>query len=269
MDNRFIHDDAPTNAPPRPTPEQLRQLLPRRRGRFIPYVVGGVIILGMIVACGFYLLQHKKSTLNDSATNTTPNTTATTPIFNALKPGTEVAAFKSADHNTTITYPKTWNASETDGTITISSPTVLLPGSGSEQRSGQVVLTLQPKQTTIPAFAGDGATAVRDSEKLTYTKPSGAQRAQTYLSFLHYASSASAMTMFDSLYVTGDFGYVSNQYIPESDITLANPIVSIKFLSCSDAVCSNPSPLAIPASAWDNTDFAGAIRPIITSLIIN
>jgi cytoskeletal protein RodZ len=272
MDNRFTQDEDTYHEvnypPPRPSAEKISRLLPPRRRRRWPLIVGIVVILAAIGGAGAYVLQHKKHPAAPQPASNT-NTTSSQATSQKLVAAVPTETYSSPTLNVTVRYPKSWSASEANSKITVASPTVLLPDASGQQTGGQVVLVIQPKQTSLPAFSGGNAQAVRDSEKLTYTNPSSMQRGQTYLSFLHYATSTAPSSGIDGLYVTGDAGYLAQQYIPKADILKGDPLVSVTFNKCTDTTCSNPTSLSVASTAWDDPNFSGAIRPILTSLVVN
>jgi hypothetical protein len=128
-------------------------------------------------------------------------------------------------------------------------------------------MTILPQGQPPKDFDAGNAVAVRDSEKVSYTKPTPSQRAQTYLSFVQYAATTTHGAL-DGIYITGNVGYKKTQPIPKTDVAARDPIVGITFVKCANDACSGavPTPLSIKASEWDNNSFKAPIKTMLTSL---
>lgn len=168
-------------------------------------------------------------------------------------------------------YPKDWKVAEgaDGGVLTVKSPVLSLKQAGGQTGSGQVVFTVRNKQQALPEFDKGNAVAAIESEKINYTKPSSAQRAATYLSFLTYASSSQTGAI-DGVYITGDVGYQKDQAIPKADFVPVDPVISITFVKCSDSTCSdNGTATGIDATMWKDTKFGVPLKSMLQSLTIN
>lgn len=249
----------------RPNADHISQLMPKKRRRRWPIYL---VILFIIVAggAGALYLKDKQQTAKSSASKTVSTPKAAVGQKITLQDSNKT--FSSDTLKLSIKYPDGWATNESAGKATISSPNLLLLGDDGEQITGQIVVTLQPKQGSLLAFSKGGSLAARDSEKLSYKYPSSVQRGQTYLSFLHYAGSTTSDTVMYGMYITGDSGYTIGQNIPQADVVKGDPLVSISFYACDDNNCSNPKTLGIAAANWDDPAFSGTIRNILTSLVI-
>ncbi len=164
-------------------------------------------------------------------------------------------------------YPQTWKVTDNpDNTITAVSPSMKLKLAAGKTQTGQIVMTVRHKQISLPEFKNGNATAIRESEKIDYAKPSQAQRASTYVSFLNYADSKTKGI--DGVYVTGDNGYTKDQDIPLTDIAKSDPLITITFRGCIDEKCSAPADaLTVAASAWDDPAFVKPIKSTLQSIV--
>lgn len=239
---------------PEPTPPARR----KRKHGFLKFLV--IVIIIAAAAVGAFKFGDYK------ATPATPKTTpkvASTP--KTVTPAT--IPIKHADSTNFLLgfdYPQDWTVVDTAAKLTVTSPSVQLSTVAGAKTSGHVVVTMQNQQTTIAGYPADGAVAVLESAKLTYKQPSAAQRAQTYLSYLSYASA----TGLNTLYVTGDNGYLAQQYVPLSDVVLGNPLVSVTFQTCATADCATgtPTPVVLLASSWNSASFAKQVLALLESI---
>jgi hypothetical protein len=226
------------------------------------FIVLAVVVL-LLLAAGTYwfLLRPKpKEAIKQTATTTAETETeAPTTI-----PAAKNINYASSQFGLSLDYPENWKLTDTEGSgvMAIKSPSFKLSGS-----NGQIVITFRNKQQKLPEFDTGNAMAARTSEKIAYTKPSQSQRAQTYLSFLRYASSAG--NGIDGIFITGDNGYQAGQAIPKADVLPVDPVVSVTFVKCSDESCTTNSPLSIENNLWDDKTFSDPIKNILTSLVIS
>lgn len=244
-----------TNQPPAPKPKHT--------GRLVAIIVAiAVVVLGAgaFVYWKFAMQKSAVVTVNQSQKKTD----------NAKKTITiETKHYASTLLNLEFDYPADWTIINETSTapLTVRSPAMQLKDGSNKTFTGQVVMTIQAKQTSLKDFDKGAATAVRESEKVSYTKPTAAQRAQTYLSFLQYAGTSNGM---NAIYITGDHGYTKNQNIPQTDIIGADPLVRVVFVKCNGTDCSGETPpFDLAANSWDDKTFADPIRNMLTSLAIN
>jgi len=107
------------------------------------------------------------------------------------------------------------------------------------------------------------------SQKIKYAQPTAIQRGETYMTFVQYAESL-MQGQLDAIFVTGDFGYQANQYVPKTDIAKLDPLISVTFLKCDTVRCANPTDTSIHADAWaSGTDFQKTITTVLSSIQVN
>lgn len=221
-----------------------------------------IILAILVVACaGAYIFINNRSepvSAPSEATETPSEPSQTQTISEETK------TYNSAEFFLSFEYPSDWTVTEADdgSTMTVKSPTLGLQTDAGEQ-PGQVKVLFRDETQKLPEFDKGNATSARDSEKITYDKPSSTQRGQTYVSFLQYA--ASATDGLDGIFITGDNGYTKGQAIPKADIIPIEPIISVSFISCDGGCASEP--IQVSAELWD-TPVGEAIQNLLKSLKI-
>ncbi|HKR82385.1 MAG TPA: hypothetical protein VJR27_05315 [Candidatus Saccharimonadales bacterium] len=223
-----------------------------------------LIVLGLAVLCagGYFVATHVHFSDKKAPAKTTASET----------PKKETAApkqYTSSHFGLSFTYPETWGVlDDGSGKLTVTSPALALKNGSNKTVQGRVVATIRNKQAALDEFKKGNAVAAIASEKLSYTKPTSNQRAQTYISFLNYASSTG--NGIDGVYVTGDIGYQQGQAVPQSDVVQTDPLITVTFLQCGDSTCSSGgTPLTVSSDEWKNNDFKTPITTFIASLAIN
>ncbi|HXY18095.1 MAG TPA: hypothetical protein VEH48_01585 [Candidatus Nitrosopolaris sp.] len=176
-------------------------------------------------------------------------------------------SYTSPNFYLTFSYPADWTISDNgNGLMSAVSPAIKLKNAIGQSVTGQIELLIRNTTNKLSEFSAGNATAVFDSQKITYTDPTPNQRAQTYLSFLQYASSTSGL---DGIYITSDNGYTRGQAIPLVDVSQENPIIDIVFNKCANDVCSGKTtPLSIEASSWNDAGFSTPLVNMLKSLSI-
>src|SRR6185312_6603968 len=125
---------------------------------------------------------------------------------------------------------------------------------------GTITMTIQNSQpASLPGFSSGDAMVVIDSQKITYTKPTQTQRANTYISFLTYASTKTPNGL-DAIYISADDGYTRGQTIPQTDLLQVSPIVSLTFTD------KNGKAMTIAATNWDDSTFSDPLLAMLKSL---
>ena len=234
--------------------------------RFFGWLILIALLTGGIGGAGWYfflrqpMAEIKASSKNDANQASSASTPAKT----------DTKHYASTNFALEFDYPSSWVVTDSTAKLTITAPATKLPvatASASDSKYVQTVVTFQNRQATIAAFKSGNATAIAESEKITYTKPSSVQRANSYLSFLSYADSA--IDGLDGVYVTGDNGYQVGQAIPQVDIAKADPLITVTFNSCSDSKCATPGkPATLSAKVWQDATFAKPIRSLLQSIIV-
>jgi hypothetical protein len=248
--------------------EYLQTVMPAKKKRMWLRVLLIVLVVLFLLGGGAFAylkFVHNGKTAPKTTTNTSKsNQTATTQPEKIV-----TKHFDSNNFNLGFDYPGSWVvADNNDGKLTVTSPVLKLKDSTGQTEDGQIVVTIAAKGQNLTAFDKGSGLAVRDSEKITYTKPTSVQRAQTYLSFVEYGTTTGGGI--DGIFVTGDNGYKKDQYVPKVDMVKLDPVIAVTFLKCADAKCvAAPTPTSLSASIWDNLSFKNPILTTLTSLSVN
>jgi hypothetical protein len=233
-----------------------------------------VVILVAGLAFGAYwmfLRKDKADTTKKTATSSSSSSSNSSDMEKNASFASETEHHTSAQFMLEFDYPKDWKVSDEAGSgkLTATSPGVMLKDAAGKSYMGQVLLTVRNKQQALPEFDKGNAVAAVESTKINYAKPSQAQRAATYISFLRYATSTSSKAL-DGVYITGDVGYKKDQAIPKADFTPVDPIISITFMKCSNENCSGTgTAAAIESSMWSDATFGKPLQTMLQSLIVN
>jgi hypothetical protein len=221
-----------------------------------------LVAVVFVVAIILVLLNSPKSHAPDESLVTTTETAQ----VQRKTISEDVERYSSSQFFLSFEHPTDWEVVDESrsGELTATSPLIDIP-SGESIVSGKVVLRIKNNTSKYEEFETGNSTAVINSEKIKYLKPSSAQRGETYLSFLSYAGSASS-SLIDGVYISGDFGYQKEQAIPKVDIQKIDPNISVVFLAC-DGTCDLP--LSITPDAWASSQFGQRVKNILLSLTVN
>lgn len=252
------------DTPPQPVDQFVRSVEPvqkAKKKRRLSLIITAVVLLVVCVAAGVWFINKNKK----PATSTAPSTSEASAQPKVLI-AAELERHSSTQFYLDIDIPKDWTIIDEagSGVMTATSPNIAIP-TGSGTTTGRVVLTMRAPSQKLPEFDKGNATAVTDSEKISYTKPSSAQRGQTYVSYLAYPASASS-SLIDGVFITGDFGYTKDQAIPKVDIDKVDPIISITFVAC-DGACTKG--FGITPEAWKSAEFGQPLQKMLQSLTVN
>jgi hypothetical protein len=247
-------------------PQKQRRLKPNWRKLGIVGAV--VVVLFAIVGAVYWFVLREKPTSQPTGTNQTEQTGS------QLAPAAEQVTTKtkhyvSQNFRLEFDYPEDWTASE-DNTeaITVLSTDLKLRDASSKDVVGQVYFRIRSHTQKLDGLDAGNATAVRNSEKISYTKPTEVQRDSTYISFLRYSTSTEANTL-DAMYITGDLGYQKDQDVPKLDIEKVDPVISFEFYLCPNSGCVEISGVTgIGISTWDNPNISGPLKSMLQSLTI-
>jgi hypothetical protein len=262
-----LTDEAPFDS--RSRLEYLNIVNPRKpKRRWLRILLILLLVAGM-AAGGWYVYDRfiKQPPVAESEQTSAPKTTK--PIEETVEVATE--HHDSSTLNLGFDYPEKWLVADNgDGKITVTSPGVNQKNAASETEIVRTVMTIAAKgQNLVPFDKGSGL-AVNASEKIKYTNPTSVQRAETYLTFVQYSTTASGEGL-DALYITGDYGYKKGQYIPKADMLNLDPVIAISFEKCSDSKCVNATPVAtsVPLSLWADEAFSKPILVMLRSISVN
>jgi hypothetical protein len=250
--------------------EYLRSLTanrpPKKRGKTVLITLLVVVVVAALAAGVYWFFSRPsdKKASTDSGQNTTSEQTDKPEIGQSKH-------YDSTTFNLGFDYPENWKVTdEGDGKLTVAStPAKLKTSNGTID--AQVIFTVQSKQATLPGFKNGNGIAIRASEKIAYLTPTPNQRAQTYMTFVSFAGSATSGI--DTVYITGDLGYQKDQAVPQTDIIQGDPLVSMYFAKCDGGTCSaDPSAarVSVADSTWSDTnELVKAVKAVLTSLAIN
>lgn len=262
--------------------EYLQSLMPERRKRRWPRVLGWILVLLLLAGGGFagwwFVLRDEPADTpkHEPAAQTTPSATK------SLNEKPVMKQYESSSFGLNFDYPEQWTVTDASDKLTVASPVEQLQTADGKKQSGRIVLSVQGKAASLEGFKKGNATAIRDSEKIRYAKPTQSQRAETYLTFLNYADASA--TGLDAIVVSGDNGYKKGQAVPQADVEKGDPHIVISFRSCaatsnaagSGAASSSSSSscnavgnaVTLPASIWDDRSFAVPVRTMLESLAV-
>jgi len=250
----------------------LREQESKRRGKKKGHKGLWISLLAIVLlagaAAGYYFLWRQPASKPASQPATTaptePAPKTTTPTDEEATPD-NTQLYRSGVFNLTLRYPEGWQTEELADQFTITSPVVNLTDATGSAAKGRIVFTVRKQQKQPPEFKDGKVVAVLESTKMQYTKPSGRQRAETYLSYLQYAATTTKGGL-DGIYITGDYGYKYGQVMPVTDVAKLSPLIDVTFVSCADDTCAakTQQPLTISSSAWqqDTTN-----RPTVEALL--
>ncbi len=213
-----------------------------------------VVLLLLAASAGTYwFVKNHKSAKPQPAVATQ---TAPAKISNPTK------SYTSPNLYLTFSYPSNWTIVDTGGGVmTATSPTTQLRDTTGQNVNGKITMTIRTSAQTLPGFTAGNATAVIASQKIAYTHPTQTQRANTYVSFLTYASTTKPDGL-DAIYISADNGYTVGQAIPQADLIPVSPIISLTFSDKSGKATT------INASSWSDSSFSAPILAILESFSI-
>lgn len=219
-----------------------------------------IVLVIVVLGAAIYWLFFAKESTNKS--NQSNKSESSSQISSSTK------HYDSPNFYLGFDYPNNWTVNDNGGGImTVASPAMKLKDANGVSVDGQVAMTIRDKSQKLTEFEKGNAVAVRNSEKIAYTKPTQTQRGSTYISFLQYATSPSQGL--DGIYITGDNGYQKNQAIPAVDISKSDPVINVVFRKCSDSKCSGKTTqLTIDESSLNNANFSKPILDMLKSLSI-
>lgn len=225
-----------------------------------------VLIILALAASAYWFMNRPKTKAPASTSTQNTKSQAPKPLINTATKTYNSSQFTGVSFN----YPADWKVTETDGSgvLTAVSPAVNLKTASGQTEPMALVYKIRAKQQALPELGKGGAIAVLESQKINYANPSQSQRAQTYISFLQYASTT--VTGLDGIYITGDNGYQAQQAAPQTDFISLDPLISVTFVKCI-AGSTNCAPtgqaVTLATSDWNNPQLSNPIEKMLESLI--
>jgi hypothetical protein len=224
-----------------------------------------IIILGGALVAG---LEHHKKSANE------PAVVKSLPLTTKIGLPAATQQYNSTNLSLSLNYPQGWTITDIANTnqLTLQSPAVELLTTPNQLVKGRITMTIQNQSpATIAGYQGGNATAALESQLITYTNPTAGQRASSYISFLHYASSTTTpASNINAIYITGNAGYQLNQYIPLANIQAVSPVIGITFSRCANTACTANGPaISITSSAWKTASFSDTLLTLLKSLSIS
>ncbi len=225
------------------------------------YLLVGVIVL---IGIGFLIFHSSTNTSKVSKRSKVATAKVNQTNNKSVTPVGSNTSYNSTNFNLTMNYPNSWVISDTPTMLQLNSPITSIVDENNHMVQGKIIISVSPQGKFPVNLGSQPATAVLNSQLISYSTPTPAQDAQTYLSFLQY-SSTNTVGGLDGVYVTGNYGYLKGQNIPQTNLANISPLVIITFQKCSDQKCSNLSNLTISAKDWSNIKFSTPIINIIKS----
>lgn len=262
----YLEDKAKPEVPATSTADYANYTQPEKPRRSIKKPL--IIVLALLILGGagyWFALKPKPAAKTDASSSQSTATTkpAETTTPTATKISTTTKAYTSATFKLAFSYPDDWVVADAGGgVLSVKSPSLSLKNPAGQTVSGQVVFTIRDKTQKLTEFDKGNATATRDSLKITYTKPTQTQRANTYVSYLQFATTTTAGAL-DGIYITSDSGYKKGQAIPLVDVSKVDPNISITFVDSSSKAMS------IADTMVDDTAFSAPLINLLESLSIN
>lgn len=234
---------------------------PPKKNNSLWYLIAGFVVVLVLVGLGIFIA--KKYTHSNKTNQLTNNqTTAKKPSSNISS--SKLTSYTSSVFNFKVNYPNSWAvATQGNTSVSITSPETTLTTDNGSKVNGKVVLSVL-QQNQIPASFGSYSVAVLNSQDIAFTKPTPAQAAQTYISFIQYPATIVKGGL-DAIYVTGNNGFVKDDVITTSVVGQVNPLIMVSFEQCKSNDCSQIKNLTISSTMWSNTSFSTPILNILKS----
>ncbi len=234
---------------------------PPKKNNSLWYLIAGFVVVLVLVGAGIFIAK-KYTHSNKTNKITNKQTTATKPSSTITS--SKLASYTSTVFNFKVSYPNNWTvATQGNTSVSISSPETSLTADTGNKVNGMVVLSVFNKGQ-IPASFGSYSVAVLNSQDINFTKPTAAQAAQTYISFIQYPATTVKGGL-DAIYVTGNNGFVKDDAITTAIVGQVDPLIVVNFEQCSSKDCSQVKNLTISSTMWSNTSFSTPILNILKS----
>jgi hypothetical protein len=268
MDQEQPEQDLPDMPEPAPPPREHVAPDYHKESHKLRNIFIFIIVLTLAGGGAYAYLKHQK-TQKDAKAAQAAEVAAKPKVSSQIASTTK--SYTSANFYLTFSYPANWTVTDTGGgQMMVVSPTTQLKNFLNHTVTGQITMLIRSKTQKLNEFNAGNAVAIADSQKITYSKPTQTQRANTYISFLQYVSTTSkGDNGLDGIYITSDNGYQKDQAIPLVDVSQEDPVISIIFMQCSDPSCNSKiTPLTLYSASWSNTAFSTPLKNMLESLSI-
>ncbi|MEO6513699.1 MAG: hypothetical protein ABIR37_03355 [Candidatus Saccharimonadales bacterium] len=255
---------------PRARLDYLHTVNPPKKKRLWLRILIAVLVLALLAGAGVF--AYPRFIKKQAATPATKQ--STTGAKQSTQPQTDKITtkhFDSTNFNLGFEYPDTWTVNDNAETarLTVTSPASSRKTLAGEAALVRTVVTIAAKGQNLAAFDKGSGLAVLASEKIKYVSPTSAQRAETYLTFVQNSSTPSGDGM-DGIYITGDHGYQKDQYIPKTDMTGLDPVITVTFEKCTDSKCTTtPVVVSLRSTDWDDTALKNPLLTLLKSIAVN
>ncbi|MCW1908469.1 MAG: hypothetical protein KIH63_003970 [Candidatus Saccharibacteria bacterium] len=166
-------------------------------------VFGTVLVIVAAAGLGYWLLSRPKSTTNSTDQSAKSNTPAPAPAPASDVPdATQTTVYENGPLGVTLTHPVGWKVTPTENKgVRVESPEFSLETVDGEEVTALFRIYIRKgARSQDSTYIGRGV-ALKDSEKITYTKPALGQRSDTLLSTF----GLDEPTAFNYFFVAGNF----------------------------------------------------------------
>jgi hypothetical protein len=236
-------------------------LPPKKNRRWLKWLAW-IIVLAMVALGAFKLLGGQAAAPAKTAS------TQKTPPPSAQPAPLTTQNYESTAFNLSLDYPDSWVVDDkSPDRLVFTSPKMQLKTAAGKQVAGKVSVVITPSGKNLAGFDEGNGTAVRDSQKIKYKNPSPEQRAETYLTFARFVDTASPGM--DTIIITGDFGYLVDQAVPQIDMSKLGLVIQATFQQCGQSDCATLAPMVANAAVWDDPAVQKPVLAILESLSVN
>lgn len=240
-----------------PQPPQVKKPFPK--GLLVVIVV--VVVLAVAAAVGWFLFIRKPAPASTPAPTTDSSTTTST---DDVPQATNTESFTSNPYRITFQYPKTWTVTEdNDNSILIQSQSFTYKTADGQSKNGNFRVYVRKGATTADSEIIGKGVAIEPSQKLTYTKPTPAQRTETNLSLFGLNNTSN----FAFLLITGNFNLKKGDTLgPNFGKEIETVIIGGGYSepSMQPGMATNP----VPVNGFQNTNAYKQAIAIIQSFEI-
>lgn len=241
-----------------PTPPKKTKKSPK--GLIVVLVV--IVVLLLASAVGWFFFMRKDTTQPASPTSTdSPNKPVAT---DDVPEATNTESFTSSPYRITFQYPKTWTVTEdNDNSMLIQSQSFTYKLADGSSKNGNFRVYVRKGATTADSEIIGKGVAIQNSQKLTYTKPTPAQRTETNLSLFGLNNT----TNFAFLLITGNFDLKKGDTLgPNFGKEIETVVIGGGYSepSLQPGMATNP----VPVSGFDQTNAYKQALAIIQSFQI-